>query len=242
MSFLMEEKSGTSKKDNLLGSGTSASSSLKGSTSKSKSRRRTPSPPRRINRSPGRSRKKDGYDAWTSDRNQKDKRPARPQTAKHRSSSGDNRGRNYPKERSLSKDSDSDMTDVSPINSPRNTSSNGLRRDAGEKYNNAIPKKYQAMPLSDGASVRNVLETGDSQQPLDLNILMKAVSELEREKRVSANTRRVMFEPMRPLAKASRNDKQNYTFNDSDTYRYEIFYSHFTFLSVIENSNNHAME
>ena len=131
--------------------------------------------------------------------------------------------------------SDSDITDVSPMDSPRIQGgsaaiSNKRGRDgkgkggrvsasgdgAGDKTH-----KFMALPVN-GLELGE--DGGDELQPsrhsrddrdasgLDLEILMKAVGELEKQKRVQANSRRVMFAPMG----ASR-EKNNYTFDQSKT-------------------------
>ena len=141
----------------------------------------------------------------------------RPKTAKWRSSDDkvlkEESNRQSRNGKGNYSDSDSDMTDVSPIASPRNSSINGHSRE--KKI--AKPVQYQAMPLGDQEdSERNIQSAGDS-SALDLDILMKAVSELEKQKRVKSNTRRVMFEPLR----ARPIDKSNYTFSNDDTHRIE---------------------
>jgi hypothetical protein len=104
------------------------------------------------------------------------------------------------------------MTDVSPIMSPRGGSMNGHSKAAGDRFV-ALPNKFQAMPLHEEDPRRSHLFDGGDSQALDLDILMKAVSELEKQKRMQANTRRVMFEPPR----AKQREKNNYTFSEDDT-------------------------
>lgn len=109
------------------------------------------------------------------------------------------------------------MTDVSPISSPRNGHVNGHKRgstSSGARHNGS-QQRFAAMPLEEETQ-RKVLDGGDS-NALDLNILMKAVSELEKQNRVKANTRRVMFEPTRPR----KMEKSNYTFSNNDAHRIE---------------------
>lgn len=152
--------------------------------------------------------------AWGTEAKSSNSRQDRPKTAKRRSSDekpgGDASRRRGHNERHSAADSDSDMTDVSPILSPRNGALNGHGRDLGDKYRGFKPAVYQAVEDSG----RNITDGGDN-NALDLDILMKAVSELEKQKRVKANTRRVMFEPLR----ARPMDKSNYTFSNDDTHR-----------------------
>ena len=151
--------------------------------------------------------------AWGTEEKSSNSRQDRPKTAKQRLAEerprGDASRRRGHNDKHSVADSDSDMTDVSPILSPRNGSVNGHGKDVRVKYR-AIKPVYQAVE----DSCRNITDGGDS-TALDLNILMKAVSELEKQKRVKANTRRVMFEPLR----ARPMDKSNYTFSNDDTHR-----------------------
>ena len=168
------------------------------------SRKRTPSP---------RSKEAARRQAWGIDEKSSNSRQDRPKTAKQRLAEerprGDASRRRGHNDKHSVADSDSDMTDVSPILSPRNGSVNGHGKDVKDKYR-AFKPVYQAVEDSG----RNITDGGDS-TALDLNILMKAVSELEKQKRVKANTRRVMFEPLR----ARPMDKSNYTFSNDDTHR-----------------------
>lgn len=176
-------------------------------------RKRTPSP---------RPKEPVRRQAWNTEAKSSNSRPDRPKTAKRRASDekhsrGDGSRRRGRNGRHSAVDSDSDMTDVSPILSPRNGSMNGHGIDLGDKYGSkSKPAMYQAMPLDVEDSGRNITDGGDN-NALDLNILMKAVSELEKQKRVKSNTRRVMFEPLRPRPM----DKSNYTFSNDDTHRIE---------------------
>ncbi|KAK7481977.1 hypothetical protein BaRGS_00026780 [Batillaria attramentaria] len=160
--------------------------------------------------------------AWTTDSGDRaaSRRPQdRPKTAKRRSANGEEgRTRHGNRRRHSPVDSDSDITDVSPIASPRNGSVNGHKMGAsssGSRYNGSKPV-FQAMPVDEDSAHSDMLAGGDS-NALDLNILMKAVSELEKQKRVKANTRHVMFEPTRPRPM----EKSNYTFSNDDTHRIE---------------------
>lgn len=171
--------------------------------------RRSPTPPSR--------------QAWATDSGDRGarRRPQeRPKTAKRRTANNGEDGRTRHAERRgrSPNESDSDMTDVSPILSPRNGSVNGHKRglaSSGAKYSGSKPK-FAAMPLEHADEDGDLLDAGDS-NALDLNILMKAVSELEKQKRMKANTRRVMFEPTRPR----QMEKSNYTFSNDDTNRIE---------------------
>lgn len=156
--------------------------------------------------------------AWGSEENSASKRQDRPKTAKRRSSDDKPARREESHRREFNgktyADSDSDMTDVSPIASPRNGSVNGHGKELSDQKFSSVSKPpiYQAMPLEDSGT-----PTIQDPNALDLNILMKAVSELEKQKRVKSNTRRVMFEPLR----ARPVEKSNYTFSNDDTHRIE---------------------
>ena len=89
--------------------------------------------------------------------------------------------------------SDSEMTDVSPLPSPRESE----ERDV----------QYENVENGDG-------EVQLESKKLDLSILMEAVSEIEnnnREQRIKSNTRRVMFQP--PGVTKSKSEKSNYSFD-----------------------------
>ena len=92
--------------------------------------------------------------------------------------------------------SDSDMTDVSPLTSPRNSPS---------KKKLEVHVQYKQLPLNDneGFEGREVIRNED----IDLSILMKALCDHEKEKRVMAN-RRVMFAPSKNA------DRHNFTFSN----------------------------
>ena len=100
--------------------------------------------------------------------------------------------------------SDSDMTDVSPIESPRpNISRNG-----------GVPK-FSPMTAPEPHFDDEELDYSEKSRKnaLDLEILMKAVGELEKQKRLKANSRRVMFAPMT----LKKSHKSNYTFDKDQT-------------------------
>ncbi|XP_046555831.1 cilia- and flagella-associated protein 97-like [Haliotis rubra] len=110
-------------------------------------------------------------------------------------------------------DSESDMTDVSPLTSPRNSPhkkryDSNLRSDL---RNGSHKKTVQYRGIPPNLENAGYSITPGEAETLDLNILMKAVSELEKTKRVKDNTRRVMFAP--PKA----HDSSNYTFTDDRT-------------------------
>ncbi|RUS71416.1 hypothetical protein EGW08_020820 [Elysia chlorotica] len=174
--------------------------------------------------------------------NRKDTR-ARPKTAKarvsgstHSASSGSNRKKDSSARSDSESLSDSDITDVSPMDSPRlqkGPSDTANNRAGGAKNRNSRVSsagdgsrhkmhKFIALPVSgldlandggdEGFDPPTNSRGGRGGSSLDLDILMKAVGELEKQKRVQANSRRVMFAPMG----ASR-EKNNYTFDESKT-------------------------
>ena len=173
--------------------------------------------------------------------NRKDTK-SRPKTAKarvsgstHSASSSNTRRRVSPAKSDTETLSDSDITDVSPMDSPRlqtgssKTTNNRARggRDKGSRVSSAgdgardTMHKFLALPVT-GLDLGE--DGGDELEPpkhsrddrggsnLDLDILMKAVGELEKQKRVQANSRRVMFAPM-----GAPRDKNNYTFDQGKT-------------------------
>ncbi|XP_076446065.1 uncharacterized protein LOC143283704 [Babylonia areolata] len=158
--------------------------------------------------------------AWSTAESSASRRQDRPKTAKRRSSDDKpaRQAESHRRERNGKSyaDTDSDMTDVSPIASPRNGSVNGHRKEMSDKGFSSKPPVFQAMPLGvEDSGNPNSQEPGNN--AIDLNILMKAVSELEKQKRVKSNTRRVMFEPLR----ARPMEKSNFTFSNDDTHRIE---------------------
>lgn len=101
--------------------------------------------------------------------------------------------------------SDSEMTDVSPLPSPRESPSM-QRKNVQTKQNGEVNVQYNDTEIS---------ETGDiklANNNLNLSVLMKAVSEIENERqhRLKANTRRVMFEPPKVVG---NKEKSNYSFD-----------------------------
>ncbi|XP_005093529.1 serine/arginine-rich splicing factor 4 [Aplysia californica] len=161
--------------------------------------------------------------AWGEDSRSDEEKPQRnrPKTAKGQRGQGSERDRRYGKGTKADSDSlsDSDMTDVSPMESPRN---NGGNRQKGKRNGTRMTAagdggsskmKFRAMPISD-ADLENEDEDPDRQKSgLDLEILMKAVGELEKQKRLQENSRRVMFAPM----SLKRSDKSNYTFDKNQS-------------------------
>ena len=79
--------------------------------------------------------------------------------------------------------------------------------------------KFRAMPVSNA----DLEENEDDDFPrghkggLDLDILMEAVGELEKQKRMQENSRRVMFAPMMHTSSKKRPDKANYTFDKTQS-------------------------
>ncbi|XP_046359752.2 cilia- and flagella-associated protein 97-like [Haliotis rufescens] len=116
------------------------------------------------------------------------------------------RYRNEDSDRSGS-DSESDMTDVSPLTSPRNSP----HKKRYDLQNGSHKKTVQYCGIPPDLENSSYSIRPGEAETLDLNILMKAVSELEKKKRVKDNTRRVMFAP--PKA----HDRGNYTFTDDRT-------------------------
>lgn len=100
------------------------------------------------------------------------------------------------KSTSSSYSNNSDITDVSPLESP-----DVSPREARKRYN----VQYGDKTASDPVDIRL-----DSDK-IDLSILMKCMSDIDREKqqRLKANSRRVMFAP------SSHNDKPNFTYSSS---------------------------
>ncbi|CAL1528001.1 unnamed protein product [Lymnaea stagnalis] len=114
--------------------------------------------------------------------------------------------------------SDSDITDVSPIDSPRNLSQAKVRdRSKGQGITAAGDghTHFRPIPVTE-LDLRDLDADFDRNTDLDsfdLHILMKAVGELEKQKRLKANSRRVMFAP----TSLHRTEKANYTFDDNKT-------------------------
>ncbi|XP_059144806.1 cilia- and flagella-associated protein 97-like [Physella acuta] len=157
--------------------------------------------------------------AWSEGSIQKHKSPRlnqeRPKTAKNRSRASTREAKFLVPESVSDSLSESDMTDVSPIESPRNGT--------------AVRPKQQSIRVNIGAAgdshtknpqykaeldLKELLDADDPDRQMssyDLNILMTAVSELEKQKRLAANSRRVMFAPIG----LKRAEKANYTFDDN---------------------------
>ncbi|XP_067664064.1 cilia- and flagella-associated protein 97-like [Haliotis asinina] len=140
------------------------------------------------------------HQAWSaSDRNN---------TFRNSDSSHKNKSRyeNHDSDRSDS-DSESDMTDVSPLTSPRSSP----HKKKSDLRNGSHKKTVQYRGIPPNLENAGYSLTPGEAETLDLNILMKAVSELEKKKRVKDNTRRVMF------ASPKAHDRSNYTFSDDRT-------------------------
>ncbi|XP_062590319.1 cilia- and flagella-associated protein 97-like [Saccostrea cucullata] len=84
--------------------------------------------------------------------------------------------------------SDSEMTDVSPLPSPRDLDNGHVQ------YSNQVNHDSGEVQLQS--------------KQLDLSILMEAVSEIDKQQRIKSN-RRVMFEPPKPQS----SEKSNFTFD-----------------------------
>lgn len=105
--------------------------------------------------------------------------------------------RGRPKENSHSRsDSDSEITDVSPLNSPRSTPTHS-------KKNGKESVQYTSKEKSRDSEIQL------QNDKIDLNLLMQAVSEIDKQERLKANSRRVMFEP--PNGKTGQ--KNHYSFS-----------------------------
>lgn len=120
------------------------------------------------------------WDMNGSAKNDRYERDSRPKSAKLR-------GRPKGNSRSGS-DSDSEITDVSPLNSPRSTPTR-TKKQGHDRVQYTSSKE----------------QSGDSEiqlqnDKIDLNLLMQAVSEIDKQERLKANTRRVMFEPQKSKA------------------------------------------
>ncbi|KAK6975366.1 cilia- and flagella-associated protein 97 [Biomphalaria glabrata] len=149
--------------------------------------------------------------AWDEEKNEaKWHAEERPKTAKGRVRiPTDNKIPNKSDSETLS---DSDMTDVSPMESPRHDKD---RKSVKLRENEMRTKgdgdgrygKRQFVPVTD------IDYDPDRLGNLDLSILMKAVGELEKQQRLKTNTRRVMFAPM----SVNRSERGNYTFDDNQT-------------------------
>ncbi|KAL8576370.1 hypothetical protein ACOMHN_048937 [Nucella lapillus] len=108
--------------------------------------------------------------------------------------------------------SDSEVTDVSPMSSPRSNKKKQSETKPPKCISRAPGVQATAQRTNDGGD-----NSGSDNNALELNLLVKAVSELEKQTREQSDTRRVMFEPSR----IRRERKSNYTFSDSDTNRIE---------------------
>lgn len=110
--------------------------------------------------------------------------------------------RNRPKESSQKRsksDSDSEITDVSPLNSPRSTPTK-LQKQGQDKV------QYSSSQTQSGEG-----EIQLESDKIDLKLLMDAVSEIDKQERLKANSRRVMFAP--PKTKGGGQGKNHYSFN-----------------------------
>ena len=110
--------------------------------------------------------------------------------------------RNRPKESSQKRsksDSDSEITDVSPLNSPRSTPTK-LQKQGQDKV------QYSSSQTQSGDGGIQL-----ESDKIDLKLLMDAVSEIDKQERLKANSRRVMFAP--PKTKGGGQGKNHYSFN-----------------------------
>lgn len=125
--------------------------------------------------------------------NNHDEKDFRPKSAKFR-----NRPKESSQKRSKS-DSDSEITDVSPLNSPRSTPTK-LQKQGQDKV------QYSSSRTQSGDG-----EIQLESDKIDLKLLMDAVSEIDKQERLKANSRRVMFAP--PKTKGGGQGKNHYSFN-----------------------------
>ncbi|XP_076467928.1 uncharacterized protein LOC143298823 [Babylonia areolata] len=149
-----------------------------------------------------------GNQAWTAETMSQKHKPAKGDNSNSSSSDHRKSRQGHRKKKHSPDQSDSDITDVSPMSSPRNSQ--------GESRNkhDAKPPKYLIRAPGVKMDSRKATQ-GEDKKSMDLNLLMKAVSELEKQTRVQSNTHRVMFDSGR----SRREQKSNYTFSDSDTHR-----------------------
>ncbi|KAL5012905.1 hypothetical protein ScPMuIL_011456 [Solemya velum] len=113
---------------------------------------------------------------------------------------------------SISELSDSDMTDVSPLGSPEPSPSMPRKNKKVTITNHTLEHK----PEQHSPEYNHERNPGDvllKTSQIDMGILMHAVSEIEKERqdRIKANTRRVMFAPPKKY------EKDNYSFNSDRT-------------------------
>ncbi|BFZ15166.1 hypothetical protein BsWGS_18205 [Bradybaena similaris] len=115
--------------------------------------------------------------------------------------------------------SDSDITDVSSIETPSNEIEDRYKQKIGEgarmtDAGDGHPVKLQLKPVSyDDEKDSAVNYDPDKITGFDLKLLMKAVGELEKQNKVQMNSRRVMFAP----ATLKGSEKSNYTFDKNQT-------------------------
>lgn len=149
--------------------------------------------PRKKNMKSVSSKKSTKTQAWEINGSSNNNNETRPKSAKFR-----NRSKEESTRHSKS-DSDSEITDVSPLNSPRST-----------------PSRSQKQGLNNVQYTSSQTQSGDGEiklqsDKIDLRLLMDAVSEIDKQERLKSNTRRVMFEP--PNSK--RGQKNHYSFDKS---------------------------
>lgn len=124
--------------------------------------------------------------------------------SRERQNSKDKRQRSLKSSGSFS--NNSDITDVSPLGSNENSPRFPRRSNKNSKHNGQYDDvQYDSNSPERPADIK--LET----EEIDLSILMKCMADIDREKqeRLKANTRRVMFAP----PTVNENKKGNYTFS-----------------------------
>jgi hypothetical protein len=97
----------------------------------------------------------------------------------------------------------SDITDVSPLESPEGSPRYSHKRDTKDKGNKSV--QYSDKNVDHSINLES--------DEIDLSILMKCMADIDKEKqeRLKANSRRVMF--AQPTTGGSKNSKGNYTFS-----------------------------
>ena len=157
----------------------------------------------------GKNRQKSGKydsDSFESD-DSYDKHENKKSTSKNRAKSAKNRdkknGNSHGRKimsASSSFSNNSDITDVSPLDSPENSPRQKRQQNA----------KSENVQYQDNLSSEKCADIKLETDEIDLSILMKCMADIDREKqmRLKSNSRRVMFEPP-----ASDQSKSNYTFS-----------------------------
>ncbi|KAK3605423.1 hypothetical protein CHS0354_007504 [Potamilus streckersoni] len=126
-------------------------------------------------------------------------------TRKGRPLSGHHRKvQTLPRRNSLSDSNNSDITEVSPLVTPQSTP---RAQSSSDIYGKHVKTDQQYKIPEDDSVGTNIKLDSDK---IDLNVLMQCMAEIDYEKqqRLKANTRRVMFAPARP----NDRPRSNYSF------------------------------